>query len=315
MDLSQLPIAKIFWTLLTIEAVAFVVLLMFSFRAGSSGPEGLVGAWILMIPPIIWAVLAWLFARTESTTARLAYTLLLLLPLVQLALGPIVTSMKRASWERGWRGADYFSAPEQLQLANAIYEHDLEQVNRLIPAAGDLNKPYKQGTTLFDYAMSNSDKSEASLEIVRAMLAAGANPNVPPARPLTLAILEGQRVTQVLLDAGADPNARDGTRPVWWTVLSAANDEDLTLLRLLLDRGADIKIRDSEGGPVAWAAYHKAWRAMWLLIERGADWKDEQMFGQSVHRMMLTELGYRQDVPEAFRLALAKYEAAAKEGS
>ncbi|MFO0706356.1 MAG: ankyrin repeat domain-containing protein [Nitrospira sp.] len=311
MDLSQVPIAKIFWTVLAVEVVAFAVLLIVAFRAGSSGPEGMVGAWIVLIPPIVWAVLAWLFQRTDSPTLQLAYTAFLVLPLVQVAVGPIFTQVQHAVWERGWRGSDYFTDPAHLKLAGAIYDRDVESVKALIPGAGDLNKPYRQDTTLFDYAMSNTDASDASFEILRALVAAGANPNVPPGRPLTLALSQGPRFAQLLLDAGADPNAIDGGRPVWWTVLSAAQDQDLTLLQLLLDRGADIKHRDGEGGPVAWAAYQKAWRAMWLLMERGADWKGEQAFGVSVHQMLLNERQYRRDdVPAEFRQALATYEAA-----
>jgi len=155
--------------------------------------------------------------------------------------------------------------------------------------------------------------SDASLEIIRAMLAAGGNPNVPPGRSLTLALYRSPRFAQFILDAGADPNALDDAqRPVWWTVLSAANDKDLTKLRLLLDRGADIKKRYREGGPAAWAAYQKCWRALWLLMERGADWEDEQEFGEPVHRMLTRELEYnRHAVPDELRKALAKYKEAA----
>lgn len=313
MKRSPAPIAKLFWTVLAVEAVAFAVLLIVAFRAGSSAPEGMVGAWIILIPPLMWAVIAWLFQRTESPAMRLTYTVLLLLPLVQVAVGPIVQQVQHAVWERGWRGADYFTEPAHLKLAGAIYDRDVELVKRLIPGAGDLNTPHRQDTTLFDYAMSNTDASDASFEILRALVAAGANPNIPPGRPLTLALFQGPRFVELLLDAGADPNAIDGGRPVWWTVLSASHEQDLTLLELLLAHGADITMRDREGGPVAWAAYQKAWRAMWLLMERGADWKGEQAFGVSVHQMLLNERQYRrEDVPEEFRRALAKYEDAAK---
>jgi hypothetical protein len=48
-------------------------------------------------------------------------------------------------------------------------------------------------------------------------------------------------------------------------------------------------------------------------MERGADWEDEQEFGQPVHRMLTTELEYnRHAIPDELRKALAKYEEAAK---
>ena len=51
---------------------------------------------------------------------------------------------------------------------------------------------------------------------------------------------------------------------------------------------------------------------MWLLIERGADWKDEQEFGTPVTRMLTMEIEYnRHSIPEELRKALAMYNAAA----
>src|SRR6185295_4216400 len=174
---------------------------------------------------------------------------------------------------------------------------------------------YKNDETLFRFAITKVDDSDASLELIRAMLAAGANPNYPPTEPLYFAIASGPRMTKLLLEAGADPNALDSAdRPLWWSALSASKDDDLTTLRLLLDHGADIKKRDRQGGPVAWAAYQKSWRSLWLLIERGANWKDEEEFGSTVQYMLTYELNYREHsnmaVPEELRKALAKYETA-----
>ncbi len=311
--LTTIPLARIFWTLLAIEVVAFEVVMILAATAGGQSPEGPVGAWIVILPPLVWALLAYLFSRSDSPAKRLTYTVLLALPLILLVVGPVYQHIQLAMWERGWRGADYFSGA-QLALANAIYDHDAERVTQLLPQAGDLNKPYHD-MTLFEFAMNNADETDASFEIVRAMLAAGGNPNVPPRIPLLSALYRGPRFAQLLLDAGADPNALDEAgRPIWWTVLSAASDRGLTLLTLLLARGAGLKQRDREGGPVAWAAYHKAWRAMWFLMERGADWKNEQAFGQPVARMLAMELEYnKQGAPEEVHKALAKYEAAAKE--
>ena len=311
-DLTTLPLAKIFWSILAIEVVGFGVMMILAARTGGHSPEGPVGAWLVFIPPVIWAILALLFYSTDSPSKQLTYTVLLALPLIQVVVGPIYEKVQEAWWERGRSGADYFSGA-QLKLANAIYDHDVERVKQLIPGAGDLNKPYGKDMTLFDFAMSNTDDSHASYEIIHTMLAAGGNPNVPPGRSLTLALYRSPRFAQLLLDAGADPNALDDAqRPVWWTVLSAASDNDLTKLRLVLDRGADIKKRDREGGPVAWAAYQKCWRAMWLLMERGADWKNEQEFGTPVSRMLTMELEYnRNSIPEELRKALAMYDAAA----
>ena len=313
--MNTLPITKIFWSILAIEVVGFGILLIVGLRSGTRTPEGPVGAWLIFIPPVLWAIIAVLFYFTDSPSKQLTYTIFLALPLIQMVLGPLFEKTQHAIWAHGARGADYFFWPAQRRLANAIYDRDVERAKQLIPAAGDLNKPYNKDETLFRFAITNIDDSDSSVELIRAMLAAGANPNYPPAEPLYFAISRGPRMTKLLLEAGADPNALDDAdRPAWWSALSASKDEDLTTLRLLLEHGADVKKRDREAGPVAWAAHHKSWRALWLLIERGAEWKDEKEFGTTVRSMLASELYYREHshmtIPEELRKALAKYETA-----
>src|SRR5262249_39354904 len=202
-DLTTLPLTKIFWSILAIEIVGFGVMMILAARSGGHTPEGPVGGWLVLIPPIIWAILALLFYSTDSPSKQLTYTVLLALPLIQAVVGPIYEKVQDAWWERGRSGADYFSGA-QLGLAKVIYDHDVERVKQLIPGAGDLNKPHRKDMTLFDFAMSNTDDTDASYEIIRAMLAARGNPNVPPGRSLTLALYRSPRFAQLLLDAGAD---------------------------------------------------------------------------------------------------------------
>jgi len=57
-----------------------------------------------------------------------------------------------------------------------------------------------------------------------------------------------------------------------------------------------LSIRDREGGPVAWAAhqarasYSSSWRAVLLLINRGAAWIGEQEFGHPVTTMFALDV-------------------------
>jgi hypothetical protein len=51
-----------------------------------------------------------------------------------------------------------------------------------------------------------------------------------------------------------------------------------------------VTMRDGESGPVGWAAYHRNWRAVWWLMERGASWKEESRWGRSVRQMLETDL-------------------------
>lgn len=318
-NLETLPIVKIFWSIMAIEVIGFIGLMFLASRGPRPPDGGLVGAWLVFVPPVFWVLFAIAFRLTQSPSTRAAYAVVLAIPLIACVFGPVLEKAQHILWEHGRRGANYFFWPSQRRLANAIYDHDVTRVKQLIAAAGDLNKPHKKGETLFRFAMTNVDDSDASAEIVRVMLAAGANPNYPPTLPLTFAISAGPRLSKMLLAAGADPNAiDDAQRPVWWAVLYGIDDQHLTTLQMLLDHGADVKKRDGasyrDSGPVGWAAHHKNWRAVWLLIERGADWKDEKDFGNPVHQVVASEVSSlersQKTVPEAMRKVLAKYEAA-----
>jgi len=102
-------------------------------------------------------------------------------------------------------------------------------------------------------------------------------------------------------------------------VLSDDSDAGFATLKVLLEHGADVSLRDREGGPVAWAAYHawmshaSSWRVVQLLIERGATWKDEQEFGRTVVDMFNDSLKEREHsatnaVPESMTWLKATFD-------
>jgi len=145
--------------------------------------------------------------------------------------------------------------------------------------------------------MTNLDKSEASFEIVKAMLAADANAKAEMAGgtlPLYWAIGWGPAMTELLLNAGADPNSLDHGRPIWWEAMEGAfSEEKLHSLRILLDHGADLTLRDGENGPVGFAADRRNWQSVWLLIQGGASWKDERAFGTPIPQLIAWDLRER----------------------
>jgi ankyrin repeat protein len=88
-------------------------------------------------------------------------------------------------------------------------------------------------------------------EAVRALLAAGADPDADDAnpfkvRPLHSAVSVGDRdATLALLEAGANPNVHQqgGYTPLH----SAAHNDDAELVRLLLEHGADPSLTTDDG--------------------------------------------------------------------
>ena len=297
-------LSRIFWGLFAFESVAFAVAMLWVFSKGSRGwgPEGPVGGWLIAIPPLLLIGLAAMVQSRKTDKAYLFGIVVMGIPLVQLVGGPIYSAIQSRAVDRSLRGDDAFKNPAQRNLAHAIRAHDAALARSLIPAAGDLNIVYND-ESLLRFAIVNVDTSAASREIVQALLDAGADPSLTPGANvgnLVLAIPDPQ-VTGMLLKAGADPNHIDSSeRPAWWNVLSNDSDAAFETLNLLLEHGADVKLRDREGGPVAFAAYHawmshsSSWRAVQLLVERGATWKDEQAYGRTVLDMFNDSLEERE---------------------
>src|SRR5437870_13850963 len=82
---------------------------------------------------------------------------------------------------------------------------------------------------------------------LRNLLDAGADVNARRGEPLIGAVLEGHtEIVQLLLERGADPNAKDEEHEI--TVLMyAAQESDVEIVRLLLGAGADVNAWDWMG--------------------------------------------------------------------
>jgi hypothetical protein len=164
--------------------------------------------------------------------------------------------------------------------------------------------------------MTNLDSSPASLEIVKAMLAAGADAKVEMAGggwPLYWGIHRGPEMTELLLNAGADPNSLDSGRPVWWESLEGPfSEEKLRTLAILLDHGADMTLRSGENGPVGMAADRRNWQSVWVLVQRGAAWRNERAFGRPIPELLALDLEERRSagspVPDELPRLIALYE-------
>ena len=290
-------LTRAFWTLFTLEAVAYGILMLWTLLSKKGwGPEGPVGAWLIFaVPPLMLGVPLAMFLLGKSDHARQYAIFALALPLIQIAIGPLYSVLQNFQTDRRLAGDTTFFRPAQRKLAHALRVRDAALVKRLIPAGGDLNERHWDDS-LFRFALVNADNSSASLEIIKMMLEAGADPKIQTPGgnwPLSLGMFCGPAITKLLLDAGADPNALDGDRPIWWEVLYHSSDDAIQTLRILLDAGADVTRRDSNNGPVGWAAYQKNWRAVWLLIEHGAAWKGETAFSQPIPDLLASDLEYR----------------------
>jgi ankyrin repeat protein len=82
----------------------------------------------------------------------------------------------------------------------------------------------------------------------------------------------GPKVVRILIEAGADPNARASDQPNSETPLHwAASSDDVDVARALIDGGADLEAPDgSIGTPLDNAIGYSCWHVARLLVERGA---------------------------------------------
>lgn len=80
----------------------------------------------------------------------------------------------------------------------------------------------------------------------------------------------GPEIVRVLVEAGADPNARagrGGETPLHW----AASSDDVDVAEALIDAGADVNAPDgSMGTPLGNAVGYACWHVARLLVARGA---------------------------------------------
>jgi len=97
-------------------------------------------------------------------------------------------------------------------------------------------------------AAQNGDAAE-----VRTLLARGADANGKDSHgltPLVRAARQGSYDAAVaLLDGGADPNLYDSvwTRPGWSPLMNAVHKSQSRIVKLLIDRGADVNARAADG--------------------------------------------------------------------
>ena len=310
-------LVRIFWTLLTLEAAVLAGLIIWTFTAKHWGPEGPVGAWlVLVVPPLMLGVPLIVFLMSKSDLPRLIAVGLLVLPLIPFLFGPLLSKYDEYKATRSIEGDATFAKSAERELAHAFRAHNAELVKSLIPKVGDVNAGRGNDGSLFRFCMTNLDPSDASLDIVKAMLGAGANAKAPMAGgtlPLYWGINHSAAMTQMLLDAGADPNTLDSSRPIWWEAMEGDfSGKKFPVLKLLLDRGADLTLRDSGNGPVGFAADRKNWRAAWLLIQQGAAWKGEEAFHTPIPRLLEIDLASRRgsnsEIPEELPKLIALYE-------
>lgn len=271
----------LFWSFVALDVAALVVGGLLGLAAAGPSRTNPVTALLIpfVVPGVLLAGAIGLFVYAQSAGARLVALGIAALPAL-VVVGGHLLALGRLSGYRDESGElRQFKTAALRAVEDAVTRGDAAAVAAAAQGT-DLNTPSLSGATVLVFALRELQQSRGDIDVVRALLAAGADPNARGAEPpLQIAIAAsrtaGLEVVRLLLDAGADPNARgEFGDPAYF--MAGGAGVDVGVMQLLLDRGADVKLLDSNGkGAAVLAATTRNWRVLALLMQRGAPWRDQ----------------------------------------
>ena len=167
--------------------------------------------------------------------------------------------------------ASVLAAGADVQLIEAIKDHDHETVRALLDQKVDVNAREGDGATALHWAVERDD-----VRTIEALLRAGADAtaaNDYGVTPISLACTNrnATAVTKLLI-AGADPNAATSMGET--ALMTCARTSSADALAALFDHGAsNVNAREKSHGQTAlmWAATQEDSDVLRLLLEHGAD--------------------------------------------
>ena len=195
---------------------------------------------------------------------------------------------------------DFFEG-EQFDIAQLVYNgNELALKKKIATVSKDvLNRPAKEDVTLLFWSLLNAmydNITPVRLQIITDLVKAGADPLQPrPAggsSPAEFAMQGDKNFwIKALLDGGLSPNARDkvNNEPIIFQSQHAKNTETL---KIMLDYGADIDIRDSlDQTLVMDAFFNSSFDHVELLLSRGANPNPIDVNGLSMLAVVKRQIG------------------------
>jgi ankyrin repeat protein len=181
--------------------------------------------------------------------------------------------------------SEFFADKGVRKLAEAAADGDRNEVTRLVKTGVNVNAAGAEGFTPLAYAMLSVSKKGFA-----ALLDAGADGNAVvkglPGGSGSIVALAAQADETFWLECLAehkvdlDRKCLDGDETPLFFAVRGNKDKNL---HFLLDHGANIE-RRSLGGwtPLQTASVLGAWQSAYVLLERGADWKQKLENGKSI---------------------------------
>ncbi len=156
-------------------------------------------------------------------------------------------------------------------VADAAKDRDAATMKKLIAQGADVNVPEGDGMTALHWAAEHGDSAMTST-LLRAHANVKATTRIGSYTPLELASRSGSPVVvKALLAAGADPNRPDASGATALHLAAAAGNPDA--VSALLEKGANPNARENEWGqtPLFFAAENNRASAIKVLLAKGAD--------------------------------------------
>jgi len=282
----------LFWSIVAVDVVALAITGLLGLAAAGPSRTNPLAALVIpfFVPGAILLGAIWLFVSSQAAAARTFALTIAALPLIVVVVSHFATGAKLAPYRAADGTLTQFQAGALRDIEAAIARNDAAAVTAAAQGV-DLDTPSLSGATMLVFALRKLDKSPDPLDplaVLRALLAAGADPYVGGNEvPLQVAIgasrTAGIEPVRLLLDAGADPNARtEFGEPAFFT--AGGTDIDASLMALLIEHDADLQLRGRDNQSAVWLpATVGNWSVLSLLLKSGAPWRDQQnLNGQSL---------------------------------
>ena len=139
---------------------------------------------------------------------------------------------------------EFFEDSKALELARAIEKGDVKAIRKSVTET-DINKRHIRGMTFLNwsFAHSNFESAETLVEL-------GADPHIETegVSPLSWAMdFKEIRWLKLLVESGADINAKKGSSPLWFDTITSDNWEHFDYL---LSKGVDVNATSKIGETV-----------------------------------------------------------------
>ena len=298
----------IFWVVVVLDLVLFLVLLVLGLT-GTGSPDGgreMSLFFFVIVPAIIVGGAVLLFVKAESSLWRGVALVVVAGPGLIIAGTRVRSAMIDYQVRQNAAGSGYFSGRDVKRAAAAIVRHDVGAITALDKSV-DVNAKGTRGMTLMELAVTqvfDSSAGSAPVDIVRALLARGADPN---AGLETATRLPDTLVLSMLLDAGAKPGFANDHGPVvfqWLNMMPPAN------FRALVDHGLDVDLSDATGRRVIIAAAENdRWNFVLLLMDRGADVTRNAQTGARLAELVQSRIESTSERPADMKADIARVKA------